>query len=309
MKRTWKILIVTAALLLTACPLPTPKKPPPDGVPVKVLMRYKFPPGRVGKYRVDEQVIGKFDMSLIPGVQTLKASSSMIISEKVAARPLSEGYASIERKIDSLRLKVWFNDKLTFDSTRFGEFSHRSEAEGFAKLQGKVIRFEMSELGTIRNIKGLGDLSFGRRPFQPSQMMETGNPTFSETKVALGDSWKTKREMPFEAEEKHSGIFEIEEVVTLSKLHRKEVRLLATLNLRREMSISLCDRESLRPLKGFEGEGVADGSFVFDVDRGMMLGGEVSTRLRVSTQVNTAPTRVATSMDLNSTTKFTLLEK
>jgi len=307
LKRIVAVTVFAVTVCLVACSPRAPKKPStaPTG-PSKTLLRYKFAPGKIIKYRFDEEVLGKLNVSSIPNVRSTKASSSMVVSERVA-RKLGD-YADIERKIKSLQLKVWYNDKLTFDSTKWRAFSKRPELAGIRDLRKKIIKFEMNELGKIRNIRGLGSINFGGRPLESSQIIHTGNPLLPQGEVKPGSVWKQKWAVPFETDRKFRGDFQVVETTTLTRLNREKGQLIAMLDIKRKLTILLYHPSSRKRVKGFSGEGEAEGVFRFDVKGGKVLEGKMRTKLRVSTRIESTRKKIETSMDLNSTSRYLLLK-
>ena len=309
MKNISQIAVIALILCAFACVPPTPKGPTaPSNQPVEVLLRYKFPDGRISRYRVEEEGISKLSISAISGVQNMRAVSSMVMKEKVV-QGLMNGYALIEREIESYRLQVWQEDKLIFDSSRASEFSGENEVFKFPDLKGKVIRFEMNELGKVRNVQGLGEIYFGQKAFESMQMMEGGNPLFPEAKIVPGQNWRDDSEQPFDAGEGYRGAMNIKGITTLVNFTGDEDKRAALLNAKQDLRISVFEVNAKVPWKGFNGGGSSEGNFTFNIADGRITSSETRTQLKVVTQVSSTTTKMETSLEMQLTAKFTLIQE
>jgi len=308
MKNIYQIAVTALILCVFAC-VPPPKGPTaPSNQAAEVLLRYKFPEGRISRYRVEEEGISKLGISIIPGIQNMRAVSSMVVKEKVAQGPMN-GYALIEREIESYRLQVWQEDKLIFDSSRAAEFSGENDVLKFPALKGKVIRFEMNELGRIRNVQGLGEIYFSQKAFESMQMMEGGVPLFPEAGIAVGKNWRDDREQPFDAGEGYRGLLSIKGITTLVNLTGDQNKRAAVLNAKQELSISLFEANSKTPWKGFNGGGSSEGNFTFNIADGRIISSEMRTLLKVVTQVSAMTTKMETTLEMQLTAKSTLIQE
>ncbi len=274
----------------------------------EVLLRYNFPEGAVLKYRVEEEAIKKFSVSVMPAYQQTRARSNMLISETVMGSSMGD-YFTIRRKIEDANLKIWRSNNLIYDSSNPSGFDKIPSAEDFEKLKDRVIKMELNRRGEIRNISGLGEVDFGAQPMQSMQKLETGNPLLPEKKVSVGKSWKAESSTPFPASQGYRGILEVEKKVTLSDLTTMDGSRVAVLTEQRQLSMKMYRTGLDKPWKGFSGRGEARGKFFFDIDNGRVIKGDMNTDMEISTRVSSAGSKIDTTVKLNIISSYELVDK
>lgn len=302
------IIAIAAACFIVACP-PSQKK---TVVPVtsdkeSYLLRYKFPTDRVNRYRNEEDGVGKFSISSMPVFQEIRAKNVMMINEKVFQQSL-DGYAVLTRKIESLRLQIWKNDQLYFDSSSLADYPDLPETNEIQKLKNAVIKYEINELGQVRNIEGMSGFNIGDQSIRSLQILESGFPILSQAQVGVGDTWKDTRKTPFTAGEGNSGVMRIEETITLVEVHRDAGGPVAVLSSKRDLKINLYQGSTSDLWKGFSGSGETIGRFALDINEGRIIQTEGRSTLKVSTQINATGSRIDTSTELSFTTKSFLVK-
>jgi len=273
-----------------------------------VLLRYRFLQGAVTRHRVEEEAIRKFGISVMPAYRQTRVRSSMLVSEKVIG-PSVGGYFTVQRRIEDVRFKIWVNDNLVYDSENPSGHGKYPGAKDFGKLENAVIEMEVNQRGEVRNIRGLGELDFGTRPMQSLQKLETGNPLLPGGKVSVGDSWKAESGTSFPASQGFQGILEVERKVTLSDLTTMKDSRIAVLTEERRLRMKMYRTGMDKPWKGFSGKGEADGKFLFDIDNGRVIKGEMNTEMEISTRVRSGGSKINTTMNLNIISGYKLADE
>ena len=305
MKFAYRTAFVILIAFIIACPQKFRKGNKPGAESPKVLLRYKFPPGGVSVYRVDEETVNRFNISTVQAIQEVKVVSSMLVNEKVV-QGLMGDYAMLERSVKSLQMKVWKENDLMFDSDRWKEFSDTPEAGVYLIIVKEVTRYEVDQFGKMRRAAGASEIDLSSDMVDSMQTVHTGNPILPREEVSPGKSWKERRDIPIKSEQGYKGVMKVNEVMSLKGIGVEGGRKIAYLSLKRDLIINLYEPGNNMPWKGFNGKGEMLGNYSFDIAEGRITGSETRTTIHVSTRAGKPPSSLETSLDLNIASKSSL---
>lgn len=301
---------VIALLVFTLLGAGCPKGPvAPQGEGEAVILRYRFPRGRILKYRSKSNTKMKFTFPFITEPQTVRSETTLDYLEEVIQEPLG-GYAIVEQRITAYRLLLYQNNDLIYDSAQADKFPTQHQFANLLNLEKTVFKYEISPTGSIRGAEGFDTIGGAPAPIDISSAFEKAQPVFPEFALKAGDNWENKVDIPISTAKGLKGYMTINDKAKLVEVKKDTDSRKALIELNRNLNANLdmWDPKSkkFRPL--VKGGGSALFTILLDIDKGIIILSDGRLKIVISSKVSDQPQMDEISIDWDSVVSTKLLE-